>query len=410
MRNKARLSFLDCASLFIIAGYFLYSFWFQYGVKVIDGLFTVFGVFFVFLSVSYFYKSLKVLKQCVPVIAFIAVLLFETIVFSLHRDISMLALTDIVKYVLPMIGISCYVGYNIRKFKSICLMVLLSTFLLCIFAFTHPEIRTTGAISVGELNTNVLSSFLLIQLVCGLYLLVLTKNKLFRFSLICVLILGFFTQFRAASRRGVIVYFFALVIYLIACFIVKNRHKPKIAFIPVIIFLVCGGVYLFLTKVSNLTFIERLLSSQESNNGDQLRGVYQTYAISLFKSHPIFGAGLNSVALGVGDYSHNLYTELLACSGIIGFISFGAIIYSSLKKSIKRFCSNKNLAAKYFYLISILTIGIILISGIAVVQFYDMYFYILVAVLLSSLNVCSSRRFSFGTNLCTNTRKRVLCL
>ena len=48
------------------------------------------------------------------------------------------------------------------------------------------------------------------------------------------------------------------------------------------------------------------------------------------------GIGIGSIKDILGDYSHNVYIQLLAETGIIGFLSYAIAITTSLLMSIKK--------------------------------------------------------------------------
>ena len=97
---------------------------------------------------------------------------------------------------------------------------------------------------------------------------------------------------------------------------------------------------------NTLDIIFRYISGQELDHSDTYnfftkRNILAAIGFNLFLENPIFGAGLgmNSILAGqvfFGDFTqnkfriHNLYLELLADSGITGFISYFMLIIFSL--------------------------------------------------------------------------------
>ena len=93
---------------------------------------------------------------------------------------------------------------------------------------------------------------------------------------------------------------------------------------------------------NTLDIIFRYISGQELDHSDTYnfftkRNILAAIGFNLFLENPIFGAGLgmNSILAGqvfFGDFTqnkfriHNLYLELLADSGITGFISYFMLI------------------------------------------------------------------------------------
>ena len=91
----------------------------------------------------------------------------------------------------------------------------------------------------------------------------------------------------------------------------------------------------------------------------------------------------------MGMYSHSMYHELLACTGIIGtFILVGNLIFYMLRlfsdsfKIDNDYCDLKICARSMM-----LFVGAILLGGFAVVYIYDMYFYVILGLIAASSKV-----------------------
>ena len=81
--------------------------------------------------------------------------------------------------------------------------------------------------------------------------------------------------------------------------------------------------------------ILRFIARQD---GDQTSGRIPLYinAIELFKQRPLLGWGAGSFAFLYGIGTHNIYLQLLAENGILGFLLFSSIILLNLSNTIKK--------------------------------------------------------------------------
>lgn len=93
-------------------------------------------------------------------------------------------------------------------------------------------------------------------------------------------------------------------------------------------------------------------------NGDQTSGRIPLYinAIGLFKQRPLLGWGSGSFAFLYGIGTHNIYLQLLAENGILGFLLFSSIIVFNLSNTIKKlrlYCSSNTNDSNVYLLFSL---------------------------------------------------------
>ena len=76
----------------------------------------------------------------------------------------------------------------------------------------------------------------------------------------------------------------------------------------------------------------------ERQGGDQTSGRITLYinALEMFKQKPILGWGSGVFANLYGIGTHNIYLQLLAENGLIGFILFVTLLFINLSTTIKR--------------------------------------------------------------------------
>ena len=374
----------------VLTLFFVYSFFYQYSYNPIPGAFPIFGMLLFLLSFSRMRRSIKFYYQLIPLFLYAFYITLVGILVPYDRAISVSLLIKFFEYLLPVIGIFTYCDGKLEKLKVVFFGIWLSVFLLSIHSIFHGTISLSGAVSVGTtnmLNTNTMSSFLAIGLISSIYLLVyFTHSWWLKAIVIISLLIQLVSQINTASRRGIIVFVFILISS--GFVIVRNRLKRSFIYKALIILLVCVLIawvyYWLLDNADTLVIIKRFRNS--GYLGDVLRKQYQNAAIQLFLGNPIFGQGLGAVQQYVGMYSHSMYFELLACTGLLGTVLLlGVILLGNLKWFYlysKKF-KDANTSHSIGCLLACIMVVSIFLGGVAVVYIYDMYFYIMIAILLT---------------------------
>lgn len=403
MRTKYSLTEVwDGLMYFSILLFLLYSLWFQQVSTSLGGALSVFGIVFLALIALKIYH-VNFYAELNLFIAFSIVISLETFLFAYYRDVSMNMLLTHYKYVIPLIAIYTYISGSERKLQKVLWAVTISIDLLCIASFVSPVISKTGAVSVGTLNVNVFSSFLMLGLLCELTLFLNRDiTKIGKSILALSGLLAFVVQINTASRRGFLVFCFILAFVIWQSVRLEFRGKPVVK-ILFMVMLVIGALLAFVSFVDQFgdtALMTRLIGgSNDTSEGDRMRSVFQAAAWRLFQNDPITGAGLNSVSVVAGMYSHSFYFELLGCTGIAGFI----LVMGYLSRSLFLFNGYMNEAveagdknAMYLSLCGETLILAVLICGYAVVMIYDMYFYIIIALIAALRMVLKNLSYRRG--------------
>lgn len=147
------------------------------------------------------------------------------------------------------------------------------------------------------------------------------------FMLIALIITHFVTSFNKRWAQGLIKYFPVLVITGIGGFLFIKNYVPDID-TPF------GKLY-----YRFYTTFEDLNTGNDITSG---RSELYTYAFKLFSDNPIIGIGwreFSQVSKGlihvrIGSHPHNIYIQLLAELGIVGFVLFIVPIIYTLYKTI----------------------------------------------------------------------------
>lgn len=383
---------VDSVILSAIGLFLLYMLWYQYAFSP-NGL--VMPVCALILGAYLFFhiQTIAFFKYLLPVIGFFGICflsLLQSDVFSR----GMALLVNMLKYSIPMVAIYVFVGYDGKKLGKILWITSLAGILLAISTMTKGHTTSTGAVTLKDLNPNVLSTYLMLGLISELLLMLRETSVRRKIVLTLFILVEGAGQIVVASRRGVLVFLFLCVMYFFVSFTMLSNTQSRFFRIFLLELLVMLGIGIFaeeiLENLDGLVVVQRLLGT--SSGGDKKREQYQTVAWKLFLSSPIFGKGLGAVSKYAGMYSHSLYYETLACTGLAGFscigLFFGNICVNlfRLKKGIR----NPRYAAQI--VMTAWSIAAILISAIAVVLIYDSVFYILLGILGACIHVFERER------------------
>ena len=175
-------------------------------------------------------------------------------------------------------------------------------------------------------NPNVLGMYINYSLISILYLLLkLKKQKIIMFFLVSILILLVLAIFSTGSRKAIISFVLILLTYIIY----QYKFKLKNIIYATLVILTLWLSFDNLTELTQDSSLINRLSSDELETGIDGRTNLIKSGFNVFLDYPLTGAGLanwsyNSNLLDF-KYSHNYYIEVLANTGIIGFILIIAI-------------------------------------------------------------------------------------
>lgn len=192
--------------------------------------------------------------------------------------------------------------------------------------FTITKGIGTGRISFSE-NINVNTVGVMFSLGIGfiMYLLIAENNKpiksLASVAAILVLLFGIMLT---ASKKAIISATLFIALWIIFCYRFTLARVNKLVRLFLFILLCCAGVYVFNWYTSNnslqFDLVTMRMNELYEGSSDQSRLRLIKEGFSIFLSHPILGVGFDNVryyTLRQG-YTHCFYSELFACTGIIG--------------------------------------------------------------------------------------------
>jgi len=234
-------------------------------------------------------------------------------------------------------------------------------------------------------NANSIGVTTAVGFVIGLaFVLNRRESILFKlFDAACTCFCGFFS-IMTASKKAIII----LAVGAFCVFVFKRDTRKhvlkKIAFIFVAVAVVAGLLYaiqnvpMFVNVNRRLsTFTDYIQTGESGNVSDRERMQLIEDGLGYFRESPVFGKGTDASKHYFGKYSHSNYVELLMNFGIVGFsiFYFGYLVIS--KRILKRLFT-KDAFGNTDVLAAIL-FGIIVISGVGMVYYYDRFFNIIVA-------------------------------
>lgn len=153
-----------------------------------------------------------------------------------------------------------------------------------------------------------------------------------------IVLIDIFTIFVAGGRGGLVLVLLS-TIYTIGILVKRDGHNKMRIFRNCIIVIsspiVLIGIINF-AKDASIKFsgIQRLLNFKFFFS-DKGRNTIRNTAISIIKDKPLFGHGFGTDFYEMGMWTHNLFTDLLLESGVIGLILFCFIMTYGLCVSFK---------------------------------------------------------------------------
>lgn len=391
---------IENIELLLIFTFCIYTFWFQYGVMIIAPLITItgLGMLVVFLVrnrilAKQFYKNLSLL------FAFIVFAAITGVLFSGIKNQVIDWVIQIMKFLIPMLSIIDYVRDQEEKCRKVMWIITLSGFLLSVYAISNGTRVSNSGITLGDLNTNVLASYLVLTVFAILFLFSEARftQRLFLAGAYAVSLLA---VFNSASRRGAIQFVVLSAAYLYFFCVKTGKGKVGQKFILIAI-AICSVIYLlssFSSLLESSALLQRLTGGGDTAQSDMLRKLYQLNALTLFKSSPIFGCGLGSVATYGGVHSHSLYFESLACTGIIGLLLIVSFLILNIRSLLLNLKGISNGETKMTILFTASFIALILLTGIQVTYIYDSFFYIMIGCFVSISNCVKSNLYKNDKN------------
>ena len=268
--------------------------------------------------------------------------------------------------------LSFFLTYHFQKFiktKFIVLLFLISiTYLYIDLKFINYEsyiqkslefsnIRLSGLLDDSNRYARVMIYGILMVWIHS----ALNKNKirLYKFLVYPVLILFFIDGvLLTSSRSSFIILLIIIVIYILKLiYLEENSRLFKFFIISILLFVMPATYLYFYDYISvNYSMINRFETIEA---GQQIRQNVFFSAVETFTNNIFFGTGLGNLGLNSssGLNAHNDFMEILATTGLIGFILYLKFYYVFIKKIIlSKFRNDPTIIEKRNIIIIIISI------------------------------------------------------
>lgn len=218
-------------------------------------------------------------------------------------------------------------------------------FLFSIIAFISsrfPDMQTTGGFAENSNGLNYQSIAYTAAFASSLAETSLISNdfeekrRWVAFLNYITIIVSLISILLAGGRGGFVLYVFFAILTLIMSrksFSINGLLK----FIAIILLILVGGYIAVKYAVSSdvATSGIKRITGLLNGVGDNGRSDLRSQALTIFQSSPVFGHGLGSVFYEMSLYSHNIFTDSLVETGIIGTCILTIIMVITVIKGFK---------------------------------------------------------------------------
>lgn len=240
--------------------------------------------------------------------------------------------------------------YLFVKNSDISLDKMLLSFFLGMFAFALVFIfhyrnellhfSTEMRLGADFDNVNNVAYYLLYGSTVSLYLAYKNKRALFKILFYVAEMIFFVLLISTGSRSALLI---NMLLFFLELYFAFGKRKPGLFFGVVVGVVALGLVACFVIPAIGplaqrfLNSLLALFGIETSEGSSAARILFPAQAFPIFLARPLFGWGRNYASnfiLG-NSFTHNNFVSLLVDSGIVGFISFEALIISPIVNSFR---------------------------------------------------------------------------
>lgn len=245
-------------------------------------------------------------------------------------------------------------------------------------------------ISIAEtVNVNTIGVTLAFSIGFVLYLLIVRKPKGIKWvidiGIIAMLMVGIMVT---VSKKAILGAALLIGFWIVLCY---HHTFARLKWIWKAIFfvgLIAVGVFVYSwytsTYALQVEVFQRRMGEMYVGDSDQMRIALIKEGFSIFSSHPLFGVGFNNARYytSMNAYTHCLYSESLACTGLFGTLIFAVVLIRPLtfisrkKRLYKRVDSIMNTQTKYMLAIYIVFFAM----NLTQIAFYSQHLMYILAV------------------------------
>jgi len=354
------------------------------------------------LEITYDGFQLKFERSVTTLFVFIAYALVSGIVVAKHFDIVLSTSISFFEYLMAFYLVTCYIRTDGKPDYPMAVFITQSLVAVIIMLT-----KGTGAarISISEnVNVNTLGVMFAYSIGFILYMLISRENKpiklVYSIAAIAALLFGIMMT---ASKKAIIASAIFVVSWIIFCYKFTFAKMNKLLKILIVVGLVVISIYLYGWYVSNYSFqmeiVKNRMSQMYVGESDQLRFQLFKEGFLIFLSHPFFGVGYNNARFYTSNnfYTHSFYSELFACTGIVGVVLFSYAIFRPWlvigrnKKIFKERNSIANIQTIYILVIFL----VLLVLGFVQIIFYTpnlMFVLSIITGYIASIQVFNEER------------------
>ncbi len=200
-----------------------------------------------------------------------------------------------------------------------------------------------------RVNVNTIGVMLAYAIGFILFMIIKEKQKsitlVISFACIALLIIGILL---AVSKKAIFASGAMILLWLIICYKVTLKKINILYRIIIFIVIIAIAVFAIGWYANNYTFQLQILKTRMdqlySGDSDQDRIKLFIEGFEIFLSHPFFGVGFNNSRFHSfrSTYTHSLYSEVFACTGIIGALIFLYGLFNPYGHAIRLIRKNKD--------------------------------------------------------------------
>ena len=293
--------------------------------------------------------------------------------FTEHIFFSLKSSFLFIKYLFFILGF-LFIIKNNKNFLKNFTKVFLFVFLIVIFDAFLQFVYGSNLIgySAAQIENQRISGFFGDELILGSYivrfsfliiaLILLTNLKIKNIYIFFFIILSFLAALISGERTALALSIMSIIFFIILTNLINFKLKISLL---IIISLIVTGSFKFNDKIKhrmNMT-VRDIASSEHILMFSEGHGSHFKTAFNLFKDNKIFGQGANNFRkkcsnekffvgpYGCSTHPHNMYLQLLAETGLLGFIFlfliFLKIVIYSLKHFYIKYFKRKNYLSEY---------------------------------------------------------------
>jgi O-antigen ligase len=312
--------------------------------------------------------------------------------------------------------------YWIDKPRLPLLCIFGATLIMSVLAVRSPFRYSVAGRAVGTFsNANVFGMACLVSLMFAFDRILDQKNKLIKAFFLVSLPFLFYMLFQSGSRKAIISIF--LYIAVLAVFYLKANFKQRFWTAIFVTFFFIATALVAVNYLEKSKWYDRMeafgsvLKTTNVNRSEDgsLKGRFLFYRVgwNLFTMYPATGVGLGNfqvalpryisggslvAASGTGTYAHSNYIEILADTGIIGFILYFSVYAALFLRLIRARKSVTDPRRKSLFVMLLSFLIIIAASDVATVSFDEKFSWLVFVSIIAGTNTISKGLDNRGLN------------